>query len=623
MTDTISDIPPLTEQNLRETLDRISDQLCRAGDGDFDVAVQADSSDEAVERLEALINRVLDAARRGAEDLRLRTNDADSRMHAIVDAAADAVFTLDEHGKVESFNRAACELYGYSAEEVIGKDYQMLVPPAQRTTFSADLRRYLANEVSGPPIHREVIRQRRDGTEFSMEVSISSVQLAERRLIVVVGRDVADRKRAEQMIRESEQHLHAVLDAVRASIIVVDAEAHEAVYANDCAWELVGSHFDSVVAEVCRQYNCTLEQGESPATAKARTVESAEGVFTTSDGREIPVIKSVVPIERRGRRILVASFIDISDRKRVEAERETLHERLMEMSRQAGMAELATGVLHNVGNVLNSVNVSTTVLADRVRRSKIGRLAEVSEILRANEKDLGTFLSEDEKGKRLPDYLLKLANHLAEEQTILLGELDDLAKSVEHLKQIISTQQANARAMGVIELVSLVDVLNDALTVTATSFERYGIELVREYEDIPPVMIDRHKLLQILINLVRNAKHAVLDGKTSAKRLTLRLSRIDGDRVRIDVIDNGVGIERVNLTRIFSHGFTTKKDGHGFGLHSSALAAKDLGGSLTVHSDGPELGATFSLVLPVHCANELQGIPLTMPATNRASGAIT
>ena len=117
------------------------------------------------------------------------------------------------------------------------------------------------------------------------------------------------------------------------------------------------------------------------------------------------------------------------------------------------MAELATGVLHNVGNVLNSVNVSTTVLTDRVRRSKVGRLAEASQMLRANGDDLRAFLVEDEKGKRLPGYLAKLASHLSEEQTVLLSELGELAKNVEHLKKIISTQQANARAMGVVESV--------------------------------------------------------------------------------------------------------------------------------------------------------------------------
>ena len=109
--------------------------------------------------------------------------------------------------------------------------------------------------------------------------------------------------------------------------------------------------------------------------------------------------------------------------------------------------------------------------------------------------------------------------------------------------------------------------------------------------------LEKHKILQILVNLLRNAKHACQESDRADKRLTVRVINGDG-RVRISVIDNGIGIPPENLIRIFSHGFTTKKDGHGFGLHSGALAAKEMDGSLTVHSDGPGQGSTFTLELP-------------------------
>ncbi len=167
-----------------------------------------------------------------------------------------------------------------------------------------------------------------------------------------------------------------------------------------------------------------------------------------------------------------------------------------------------------------------------------------------------------------------------------------------HIKKIVSTQQSHAGAYGVVETTSIAEVVDDALTVNATSFERYGIEMLLEYADLPPIALDKQRLLQILVNLVRNAKHAVLDRDGEEKRLTLRIRRHGDTRVYVEVIDNGVGITSENLTKIFSHGFTTKEDGHGFGLHSAALAAKEMGGSLSVHSDGPGKGATFTIDLP-------------------------
>ena len=158
-------------------------------------------------------------------------------------------------------------------------------------------------------------------------------------------------------------------------------------------------------------------------------------------------------------------------------------------------------------------------------------------------------------------------------------------------------QQGLAKVSCAVETLSMVEMVEDALRMNASSFARHDIQVIKDFENIPPVTVEKHKVLQILVNLVRNAKQACDEAAPLEKRLTLRLTQ-GNDRVRVAVSDNGTGIAAENLTRIFGHGFTTKKDGHGFGLHSSALAAKAMGGSLTVHSDGPGCGSRFTLELP-------------------------
>lgn len=298
-----------------------------------------------------------------------------------------------------------------------------------------------------------------------------------------------------------------------------------------------------------------------------------------------------------GQKQSVITLVDITERKQAEANLAETHKQLLDTSRRAGMAEVATGVLHNVGNVLNSVNVSATVLGDLVRESKIDRVARLRELVAAHEADLAGFFSRDPRGRQLPGYLRTLSDHLAKERTDALNELESLRKNIDHIKEIVAMQQNYAKVSGVAETLAVAEVIDDALRMTADSFERHEVQLVHDYRARPVVTLEKHKVLHILVNLLRNAKIACAETGRHGKQVTLRVTAEAG-RVRIAVIDNGVGIAPEHLTRIFAHGFTTRKNGHGFGLHSGAIAARELGGSLTAESAGPGCGATFVLELP-------------------------
>jgi len=290
---------------------------------------------------------------------------------------------------------------------------------------------------------------------------------------------------------------------------------------------------------------------------------------------------------------------DITERRTNEAELERLHKQLLETSRHAGMAEVATGVLHNVGNVLNSVNVSAMLISDRLSKSKAAHVTQVSALLRENATDLATFFTSDPKGKRLPDFIHNLAVRLAAEHAELVGEAEVLTKNIGHIKDIVSVQQNYANVSGIIEALAPAGLVEHALQMNTAAFDRHHIDVVREFADVPLVRADKHKMLQVLVNVVRNAKFAVSEKPGPERRIVVRIGINGNNRVKISVSDNGIGIAPENLTRIFAHGFTTKKGGHGFGLHTSALAATEMGGSLTAHSDGLGLGAVFTLELPI------------------------
>ena len=368
--------------------------------------------------------------------------------------------------------------------------------------------------------------------------------------------------RLQRAISEPISSLAAVVNEVRST---QDYSVRSARYGNDELGELIDG------------FNAMLKQIQS----QARALREARHTL------ERRVVERTELLER-----------EIAERETAQAQLHKTHEELVRASRQAGMAEVATNVLHNVGNVLNSVNVACAVLTDQVRQSRVVNLQKIAALCREHEDRLGEFFANDPRGSRIPAYMVQLAEHLLAERAAALEELESLRRNVDHIKGIVTMQQNYAKVGGLNEPTNVVDVLEDAVRMSNASLQRHDVEIVRDYAATPLLDTEKHKVLQILVNLVRNAKDACTATDRKDKRITLRV-RSEGGTVKISVIDNGVGIAPENLTRIFAHGFTTKKDGHGFGLHSGALAARELGGALTLESDGPNCGATFTLELPL------------------------
>jgi PAS domain S-box-containing protein len=445
---------------------------------------------ELESRVEARTSE-LRRAKAAAEAAASSLQESETRMRGIVEYAADAIVTLDDRGCIEVYNPAAAEVFGYSAQEAIGRPFQSLLAAEyvlSLATVSIDVERGGEHGGRDAAIQSagEIRGRRKDGTTFPMQYSLSRAQLDERQLFTAIVHDITERRRAQEEVAD-------------------------------------------------------------------------------------------------------------------------LHRRLVEASRLAGKAEVASDVLHNVGNILNSVGVSATVLSQKARQTRCESLVKATRLLRDHEGDLTAFLTEDPRGKLLPILLEKLAETMNDEQRSILGELSSLTHDIDHIKAIVVMQQSYARVpVDVTEAIALAEVMDDALRIAGvTSWSPHtdtntdtDITVKREYAPGVRAVVDRHKVLQILVNLVGNAKQAIQAGAARRGEILARVCMEGPNEVRVEVLDDGVGIPQENMLKIFHFGFTTKPNGHGFGLHGGAVAAKEMGGTLSATSEGPGRGARFALVLP-------------------------
>jgi signal transduction histidine kinase len=300
-------------------------------------------------------------------------------------------------------------------------------------------------------------------------------------------------------------------------------------------------------------------------------------------------------------RLLGVSW-DVSDSVHQEERRLELQMQLRDTSRQAGMAEVATGVLHNVGNVLNSLGVSVAMVQAGLRDSRIGNVDRIAKLLHEQGDRLGTFLEQDPRGREIPRYLTQLGAHLGNENGKQRAEIQAIATHVEHIGKIVAAQQTYAHRGGLTEVIDdLAELVDNAIALNFAA--NTEIQIKREYAPVPRLTLDRHKLIQILGNLLSNARHALRD--QPQRVLTIRIHTAAPGWLAIEVEDSGIGIDAATLARLFEFAFTTKTDGHGFGLHASANLAKELGGLINVHSDGRGRGARFTLRLSLAAAPEV------------------
>ncbi len=421
-------------------------------------------------------------------------------------------------------------------------------------------------------------------------------------LLLGLEQRVAERTEA---LQRSERRYRKLMTNLPVGVFETTQDGR-ARYANPQMLRLLGLPEDFDLARV------TLAQGRIIAAAERERlwqmlladgeVHGFEGTYRRPDGTAVHLLLNarLKPAVEGEPPTCEGTAEDITARKGAERERDALNRRLVDASRQAGMAEVATGVLHNVGNVLTSVNLTVHDLQERLQKSRLSHFQRAVAVLQSEQMRLAEYLTDDPAGRQLPGFLERLAAHLTDENERQRADLEKLAGHFTHIRDIIVTQQSSARMLGLVEDVPPYQLVEDALRLCTESFERHGIEVRRDFAVTGSVRADRHKVLQILINLLRNAKDAV-ERREGPRCITIAITAAEnaGGLAAIVVRDNGEGIAPENLGKLFQHGFTTKKDGHGFGLHSCVLAAREMQGDITASSAGVGAGAAFTLTLPL------------------------
>jgi PAS domain S-box-containing protein len=527
------------------------------------------------------------------------------------------VFHKNKEGRYVFVNAWYCRLMGATPDDYLGKTSAEVAAAQRAREDAAHPGKLRTTQLlsEGASHHELIMRTGRsiESEDYNVDGKGGYIHAIKGPLLgpdgTIIGSqgiflDITERKRAEALLANERDLLRALLsssaDAIyfkdRRSCFLRSSDALARLFNLSSPDELIGKRdFDFFGEEHARR----AFDDEQEIIRTGKPVIGKTEKETWPDGRVTWALTSKMPFYNSHGEIIGTLGIskNITAFKEAEAKVEQLHRQLLQTSRQAGMAEVATSVLHNVGNVLNSVNVSASILLDNARESKVSSLGKAVALLNEHAGNLGAYLADDSKGRQFPGYLALLCEQLTKEQQRNVAELESVRDNIEHVKEIVAMQQNYARVSGVAETVRVTEIVEDALRMNSGALVRHEVALVREYTDDPVVSIEKHKVLQILVNLIRNAKYACDESERKDKQIKVKISTRD-KCIRIAVMDNGVGIPPENITRIFNHGFTTRKTGHGFGLHSGALAARELNGSLNAFSEGVGRGSVFTLELP-------------------------
>ncbi|CAM2005572.1 ATP-binding protein [Acanthopleuribacter pedis] len=287
---------------------------------------------------------------------------------------------------------------------------------------------------------------------------------------------------------------------------------------------------------------------------------------------------------------------------------------LIDGAHYSGMAEVARGVLHNIGNVLNSLNVSVQTSLQLLQESQVTKLENINSLMSKTDAELTAFLADPAKREALAEYVSELVQSLQNENRLFSREVNQIREQAEIIRQsLLAQSKFTDRDLGYAERLDINEIIADLLYAEKEMLDRFHIQTSVDFGAVPAVAAMRTKLSYAVLTLLENAVDALADNPTRERHISVQTACI-GEALHIRVGDNGKGIPEALRTKIFQYGFTTKPEGNGFGLHTCANALREMGGDVRAESEGPGRGAVFVLTLPLDAqaaasANPSEGEP--------------
>lgn len=416
----------------------------------------------------------------------------------------------------------------------------------------------------------------------------------------VLKKQKQDLIEASNILAEQEKKIHTILETAADGIITVNEHGNIQLsnHAAESMFHYFQHEFDSLnIFSIIKPKSSNNKNSFSLEDLVFRKVQNFEMIGITKQKEYFPIELSISKVQLAQSTNYVLIIRNITERKATEEKLSILNNQLIGAARQAGKVEIVNSVLHNVGNVLNSVNISNSILKDSFNNSIMHTLQDASSKIEKNKNNLIDFLIKDPQGIHFFDYITLLANTWKNEYSSIIKELDVLSNKIDHIKLIIQRQQSLDMDSNFIEQFSIKEIIEEALSIN-NLLNVPGFTVETDFKFVSIFSGDKVKILQILVNILHNAKDSLIESENAEKKINIKCSMNENNHLVIQIADNGIGISSENLKNIFLFGFTTKKTGHGFGMHASALSAREMNGSIRALSEGLGKGAEFVLEIP-------------------------
>jgi PAS domain S-box-containing protein len=513
-----------------------------------------------------------------------------SRLAAdILNVVDDAFLVLDREWRLVYATRPLCELLGRPEDELLGRTLPSVIPGLERTSAHQVIAQAIGEGRGGVALDAwDIPGEERRWRETTVSVF--------GRGVLCVSRDVTQREKIRAEIENKNALMETFVNNIPDMAWVKDRDS-KFIIANKAFCDAVGMAHEFLVnntCDVCFGELAVKFKADDRAVMESKTQKRIEESIIDGNQKVVWLETIKSPLHDAAGEIVgtVGIARDITERKR-------LNTALNTASRLGGMAEVAIGVLHNVGNAINSVNVSASLVGEKLQSKPMKLLTRGMELLSAHKDDLVRFLTEDPAGKALIEALPRLSSSVIREQQEMIAETDSVRRHLGQIMQTIQLQEEYARVTSVVEKCSLDQVIDEALAFVVARCKELGIQVKTEVDQMLDIMQDRNQIVQILANLMRNAVDALAEVDRPEKVISVVGQRHGEQRFRIEVSDNGAGISEEDQPAVFRYGFSTKRDGHGFSLHNSSAVAHAMRGALSFSSDGKGRGSVFRLELPM------------------------